>query len=667
MSRSRRPSPALKAWQVAAYDPWGQGLVELGADNELRVSLLADGELAGETGCGRFSGGWSQDGDELFLGVAPSGNLGCAAPQVEEAIGLSTAFDAVTGWGPAEDGGIELSDATGATRVVLESLAAFEPTGAWTVQRYRRPNGQLVEPLPGSPMSLTLRADGGVEGSTGCRLLKGAYDAEGGGIVIGPLEPHGRPCEGAGRRAERQLLRALGEVVYWQQSGETLSLNDGFDEPLVELVRTVEPPVVAETGRPRHRSDRGPAAVHRLRGRHQRRDHRPRGLAGIAILLVTQGLGGEAEMDGPLELKVELSTVASGLESPVFLSGAGDGSGDRYVVEQRGLIRKLAADGSIEPAPFLDIRDRVLHHHERGLLGLAFHPALRRERPLLRDLLPPRCDGATSISEFTVPGARRSRRGQRARAAGHPPVQHDAQGRHARLRPRRACCSRASATAAPATTPRATGRTAPRCWASCCGSTSTAASPTPVPPDNGFADDREARAEIHAIGLRNPWRFSVDRATGHVYIGDVGQGDWEEIDVLAPDAREPLLRLVARWRGTSASTGGPATPPPTSRRPSPTPTSMARSATAPSSAATSTAARPARCPRAPTSTPTTAAARSGPCPPSSCVPGEADPAVVGQVPAELGQVLSFGEDDAGELYLLTSAGYRRSRSAPPGA
>lgn len=234
-------------WSVAAYDPWGQGLVEPGPKNELRVSLLDDGELAGETGCGRFSGGWSHDGDELFLGMAPSGNLGCAEQQVEEAIGLSTALDAVAGWGPAADGGIELFDQAGVTRVVLEGLAAFEPTGAWTVRRYRRPDGQLVEPLPDNSMSLTLLADGGVEGSTGCRLLLGAYSAEGGGIVIGPLEPQGQPCEDVERRAERQLLRALGEVVYWKQGGDTLSLNDGFDEPLVELVRT-EPSVMAEAG-----------------------------------------------------------------------------------------------------------------------------------------------------------------------------------------------------------------------------------------------------------------------------------------------------------------------------------------------------------------------------------------------------------------------------------
>ena len=63
--------------------------------------------------------------------------------------------------------------------------------------------------------------------------------------------------------------------------------------------------------------------------------------------------------------------------------------------------------------------------------------------------------------------------------------------------------------------------------------------PYATPTDNGFANDPEARPEVHAIGLRNPWRFSVDRDGGYIYIGDVGQGGWEEIDVLPPGAREP--------------------------------------------------------------------------------------------------------------------------------
>jgi glucose/arabinose dehydrogenase len=52
-----------------------------------------------------------------------------------------------------------------------------------------------------------------------------------------------------------------------------------------------------------------------------------------------------------------------------------------------------------------------------------------------------------------------------------------------------------------------------------------------APPTNPFAGRTDARAEIWAFGLRNPWRMSFDRATGDLYIGDVGQSSWEEIDV----------------------------------------------------------------------------------------------------------------------------------------
>jgi glucose/arabinose dehydrogenase len=75
---------------------------------------------------------------------------------------------------------------------------------------------------------------------------------------------------------------------------------------------------------------------------------------------------------------VGLRTVAEGLASPVTLTSPGDGSGRLFVVDQVGLIRVLMPDGTLRPEPFLDVRNRMVAlmpgFDERGLLGLAFHP-----------------------------------------------------------------------------------------------------------------------------------------------------------------------------------------------------------------------------------------------------------------------------------------------------
>ncbi len=225
------------SWAVVAYDAWEQGLSEPLPESSLQVAFLAQGQLEGETACGRFDGGWFYEGEELSLGITPTGNLGCEEPQTAEAIGLSTALTASVRW-QAAGTGLELLDGAGVTRVVLETLGIGDPTGDWSITGYRRPNGNLVEPLPDRPMSLTLLEDGSLEGSSGCRLLLGQYRYEGSGMTLGPIEPEGLPCDGEAARAERQLLRALGEILYWEQVDDVLTLSDGFDEPVVELVRS---------------------------------------------------------------------------------------------------------------------------------------------------------------------------------------------------------------------------------------------------------------------------------------------------------------------------------------------------------------------------------------------------------------------------------------------
>ena len=179
------------------------------------------------------------EGSELVAGVAPTGFLGCADAQTSEAIGLGTALGAVVAWQPDAVGGLELVDAAGAIRLVLQPLATGDPAGTWQVARYRRPNGEWAEPAAGFPMELDLLPDSVLEGSTGCRLLLGAYEVDAGDLTIGPFDPLGLPCEGEAGRAERRLLRALGTVTTWEQAGDSLVLGEE-GEPVVELVRATE-------------------------------------------------------------------------------------------------------------------------------------------------------------------------------------------------------------------------------------------------------------------------------------------------------------------------------------------------------------------------------------------------------------------------------------------
>jgi glucose/arabinose dehydrogenase len=126
-------------------------------------------------------------------------------------------------------------------------------------------------------------------------------------------------------------------------------------------------------------------------------------------------LGGAApvqaqEADSPA---VGLRLVAEGMTSPVALVSAGDGSGRRFVVDQVGLIRVLRPDGTLEPAPFLDLRSRIVplmpEFDERGLLGLAFHPRYASNGRFfvyysapLRAGAPGGYDNTTRVSEFQV-------------------------------------------------------------------------------------------------------------------------------------------------------------------------------------------------------------------------------------------------------------------------
>jgi glucose/arabinose dehydrogenase len=235
---------------------------------------------------------------------------------------------------------------------------------------------------------------------------------------------------------------------------------------------------------------------------------------------------------GPPELA--LTVVADGLASPVDVADAGDGSGRRFVVEQAGRIRIV--DGtSLLDRPFLDIGAEIKSGGEQGLLGLTFHPGFPADPRFFVDYTDRQ--GNTVISAFRVdPADPNLADPDSERALLHidqPYPNHNGGGL---VFGPDGMLYIAMGDGGSGGDPQGNGQRTDTLLAKILRIDvdhpgSKAGRPYAVPADNPFVDVAGAEPEIWLTGLRNPWRIRFDPATGDLWIGDVGQGAWEEIDV----------------------------------------------------------------------------------------------------------------------------------------
>ena len=221
-------------WQVTAYDAWGDGLVEPLRGSTLTVSLLPQGRLEGETGCGTYIGGYTVDGQSIRLGVISKGPDPCGPRRTDEAFAFTQALAVATSW-RASPGGLELLDENGQVRVALVRPGGEGLAGDWVVQRYALSGGRLQDALEGSPATISLGRDGQVGGSTGCRIFAGEYEAETDRLIIA-IDVVGLPCDGEERRQDRRIRAVFDSAVRWTRDGSSLLLRDADGELLAELV-----------------------------------------------------------------------------------------------------------------------------------------------------------------------------------------------------------------------------------------------------------------------------------------------------------------------------------------------------------------------------------------------------------------------------------------------
>jgi glucose/arabinose dehydrogenase len=247
----------------------------------------------------------------------------------------------------------------------------------------------------------------------------------------------------------------------------------------------------------------------------------------LALLGPVQGRsepGGAPRSDAGLALT---PVVTGGLQNPLFLTHAGDGSGRLFLVEQPGRVRLLNG-GALAPVPFLDIADRVLSGGERGLLGLAFHPDYRTNgRFFVNYTRSP--DGATVLAEYRRESPTVASREERVLMIVPQPYANHNGGMIAFGPDRLLYVGLGDGGSAGDPGNRAQNRQ--ELLGKILRIDVDRGVPYAIPSDNPFAKEG-GRPEIYALGLRNPWRFSFDSLTGDLWVADVGQNKWEEIDLV---------------------------------------------------------------------------------------------------------------------------------------
>jgi len=225
--------------------------------------------------------------------------------------------------------------------------------------------------------------------------------------------------------------------------------------------------------------------------------------------------------------EVELNLVAGGFSTPVHLS-APAGDSRLFVVEKPGRIRLVDGD-QVLATPFLDISSLVSNGGEQGLLSLAFHPDYAANGHFY--VYYTDNGGATRVVRYTVSGNSNAADASSAKLIlqlDQPAANHN--GGLITFGPD-GMLYIGLGDGGGAADQYGNGQNLNTLLGSLLRIDVDGGDPYAIPPDNPFVSDVNARDEIWAYGLRNPWRYSFDEDQAALYIADVGQNTWEEVNV----------------------------------------------------------------------------------------------------------------------------------------
>jgi glucose/arabinose dehydrogenase len=261
----------------------------------------------------------------------------------------------------------------------------------------------------------------------------------------------------------------------------------------------------------------------------------PARAAAVSATALTDG--GGVTLAAPSPSTIDLTPIASGLENPVLITSAHDGTGRLFIVEQTGTIR-VYDGGSVLPGALLNVKGNVSNGSEQGLLGLAFHPNFESNRRFYVDYT--NRSGDTIIREYRTsvsnPNRVEAGSGRTILKVNQPFSNHNGgdivfgPGGYLYIG-----MGDGGDAGDPGNRAQDKGKLLGKMLRIDVNGSSGGRNYR-IPSSNPFVG-KPGRDEIWLLGLRNPWRFSFDDATNRLWIGDVGQYRYEEVDRLNPSEK----------------------------------------------------------------------------------------------------------------------------------
>ena len=266
-----------------------------------------------------------------------------------------------------------------------------------------------------------------------------------------------------------------------------------------------------------------------------------------------------ARESAPSAASFQLTAVAAGLDRPLYVTHAGDGTNRLFLLEQTGKIW-IIDEGERDPDPYLDVSKLISPsadrpYSEQGLLGLAFHPVYESNGVFFLSYTDR--GGSSVIARYEVSADDANLADAESAEIifelAQPYANHN--GGHIEFGPD-GYLYMALGDGGSANDPLGAGQNLQLLLGSILRIDVDVEAGYAIPPDNPFEDDPAARDEIWSYGLRNVWRFNFDRLTGDMYMADVGQNQWEEINFQPANSAGGENYGWNVWEGAHIFAGG---------------------------------------------------------------------------------------------------------------